>query len=101
MDNVDLEQIQQEITQFIDFAKNQPSEDAIDDRKRELAELIQPHVFKMVGSAESKMDKKAAKMLGGDNYEAYIDGNRVVISIQIDDDTETEIPVQDYSHDES
>ena len=98
MDNVDIDQVDKKIAELVGMIKSTRNEDAVDECKRELAELVQPHVFKMTGPAESEIDREAVDMLGATNYSAYVDGSRVVLLIETGEGEDIKVPVSDFSH---
>lgn len=97
MDNIDAEEVQAKVDEIVTLVADDVSEDEIEEVKRELADLVQVHVFKMVGAFESEKDKQALQMLGGENYSVQDAGSSIVITIEPPSGDSIEVRVTDYS----
>jgi hypothetical protein len=97
MDNIDLEQLQAIVNDIIALEAENASEEAIDERCAELADFVQPRVFRRTDDDTFKMDQDAVDRLSGTNYASSSEDGIVTIIIDTGDDNTLEIQVPNFS----
>jgi len=96
MDNIDLEQLQGIVNDIVELEAENASEEAIDERCAELADFVQPRVFRRASDDSFKMDQDAVDQLAGTNYASSAEDDIVTIIIDTGDDNTIEIQVPNF-----
>ena len=97
MDNIDLEQLQGIVNDIVEMEAEHASEEAIDERCAELADFVQPRVFRRADDDTFKMDQDAVDKLSGTNYASSAEDDIVTLIIDTGDDNTLEIQVPNFS----
>lgn len=96
MDNMDLEQLQGIVNDIVALEAENASEETIDERCAELADFVQPRVFRRASDDSFKMDQDAVDKLAGTNYASSAEDDIVTLLIDTGDDNTIEIQVPNF-----
>lgn len=97
MDNIDLEQLQGIVNDIVALEAENASEESIDERCAELADFVQPRVFRRGDDDTFKLDQSAVDKLSGTNFASSVEDDVVILIIDTGDDNTIEIQVPNFS----
>lgn len=97
MDNIDLEQLQGIVNDIVALEAENASEESIDERCAELADFVQPRVFRRDDDDTFKLDQSAVDKLSGTNFASSVEDDVVILIIDTGDDNTIEIQVPNFS----
>jgi len=96
MDNIDLEQLQGIVNDIVEMEAENASEESIDERCAELADFVQPRVFRRSDDDTFKLDQSAVDKLSGTNFASSVEDDIVILIIDTGDDNTIEIQVPNF-----
>jgi hypothetical protein len=96
MDNIDLEQLQGIVNDIVALEAENASEGSIDERCAELADFVQPRVFRRADDDTFKLDQSAVDKLSGTNFASSVEDDIVILIIDTGDDNTIEIQVPNF-----